>query len=885
MVRTYFSKQQRCSAISSILSDSKESINDDYDFGSPSSSLLCSESSVNCTPFLIPPSSCTKVNIDKVDDSVVQTPKSGYDEVPSSYERPPSVVSDSLDSQVHQEISEQEMTSPKRKYKKKRRAVTLRSRSRRSGNKEVEADIGPRSNDATHTPLATRRSTRIAHDEETISASDRDAFTHISSFVRSSRYGQYNQKFKLFWLPDTEASSLMRIPSIAQLSKARERTAELLYIVFTPGGIDILQDVSDIIGVERRPFHTPFVKLYSYSLKSMYFKVVGHVINHCSTVKFDEDAFHAKVTDENERTNRRTTRRAPVDTADLGYSFYRSYLYGVDDDQNAMRVRLSLHKITDNGLDKRDESLEVFADNNSRKQLANGLSHNRTNATNGGKFVRHTTSTTSSVDSTYDSPSVPSMDLLNFDGGVSYEDTTTKVASSPNTQRVDGRRKRAGWEYEHVVDYNNDRPMHGLSTLLWTELKSLIGTTDTTQSRLCSDSTVNCRMEAMIKRNFEVYDSRQKLLTNDVNNDLFPVLETNVSSKAMFQIGTRIVNAGDILIIRFPSHYRGHPEEDTVKIYGTDTISRFFEKFTNSREEEPVDITIAIARYCPTVFWNLVLTGDYEGSLRTLVPHLFLTRSKRRRTIVNRDNTAVNNKASVSLGKSKDTSIFDNNFVMMQNLFEKDAQIKVDLIKKARLNQRMPSWKPTRQLISKRLNDGELISIMMDENGLLLRDISVLSDAQKMVIYREHLKRGFYAPVRLDYLPPKGRAVFSACDIRKDEFVVEYKGHIITEKAAKLRELKYDASRSDKGSYVFHFQVNGKKYGIDATEENIKFGPARLINHSRKNPNVVPKAMEINGCPRLFFVAKRNIQSGEELLIDYGERDPRIIKVNPWLLE
>lgn len=59
---------------------------------------------------------------------------------------------------------------------------------------------------------------------------------------------------------------------------------------------------------------------------------------------------------------------------------------------------------------------------------------------------------------------------------------------------------------------------------------------------------------------------------------------------------------------------------------------------------------------------------------------------------------------------------------------------------------------------------------------------------------------------------------------------------------------------------MFYFKVKTKRYCIDATEEDIMFGPARLINHSRKNPNVVPKALEIDGCPRLFFVAKRNIK-------------------------
>ncbi|CDJ31562.1 SET domain-containing protein, putative [Eimeria mitis] len=75
---------------------------------------------------------------------------------------------------------------------------------------------------------------------------------------------------------------------------------------------------------------------------------------------------------------------------------------------------------------------------------------------------------------------------------------------------------------------------------------------------------------------------------------------------------------------------------------------------------------------------------------------------------------------------------------------------------------------------------------------------------------------------------------------------------------------------------------------IDATEERIEFGPARLINHSRKNPNLKPKAEAVDGDAndlRLFFVALRDIHEGEELLVDYGERDPEALKQNPWLNE
>jgi SET domain-containing protein len=37
------------------------------------------------------------------------------------------------------------------------------------------------------------------------------------------------------------------------------------------------------------------------------------------------------------------------------------------------------------------------------------------------------------------------------------------------------------------------------------------------------------------------------------------------------------------------------------------------------------------------------------------------------------------------------------------------------------------------------------------------------------------------------------------------------------------------------------------------------------------------------GHPRLLIVANRNISAGEEILFDYGERRPEVIKQQPWL--
>ena len=40
---------------------------------------------------------------------------------------------------------------------------------------------------------------------------------------------------------------------------------------------------------------------------------------------------------------------------------------------------------------------------------------------------------------------------------------------------------------------------------------------------------------------------------------------------------------------------------------------------------------------------------------------------------------------------------------------------------------------------------------------------------------------------------------------------------------------------------MFYFKYKERQMSIDATEDRPEFGPARLINHSRKNPNLKPK--------------------------------------------
>lgn len=76
-------------------------------------------------------------------------------------------------------------------------------------------------------------------------------------------------------------------------------------------------------------------------------------------------------------------------------------------------------------------------------------------------------------------------------------------------------------------------------------------------------------------------------------------------------------------------------------------------------------------------------------------------------------------------------------------------------------------------------------------------------------------------------------------------------------------------------------------YSIDATAESGRLG--RLLNHSRRNPNCITRLVWVKDndskkpLPRLVIVAKRDINTGEELTYDYGDRDKSALEVHPWL--
>ncbi|XP_030598010.1 N-lysine methyltransferase KMT5A-A [Archocentrus centrarchus] len=141
------------------------------------------------------------------------------------------------------------------------------------------------------------------------------------------------------------------------------------------------------------------------------------------------------------------------------------------------------------------------------------------------------------------------------------------------------------------------------------------------------------------------------------------------------------------------------------------------------------------------------------------------------------------------------------------------------------------------------------------------------------------ITNGIEEGMEVQHIEGKGRAVFATRCFQKGDYVVEYHGDLLQITDAKKREAEY-AQNPATGCYMYYFQYLCKTYCVDATKETGRMG--RLINHS-KNGNCQTKLHDINGVPHLILIASRNIDKGEELLYDYGDRSKASIAAHPWL--
>ncbi|XP_013855926.1 uncharacterized protein LOC106511726 [Austrofundulus limnaeus] len=122
----------------------------------------------------------------------------------------------------------------------------------------------------------------------------------------------------------------------------------------------------------------------------------------------------------------------------------------------------------------------------------------------------------------------------------------------------------------------------------------------------------------------------------------------------------------------------------------------------------------------------------------------------------------------------------------------------------------------------------------------------------------------------------KNRGVVTTRDFLPGEVVCDYHGKLVSHR--KGEEIHRDIQLSESG-YMFFFKNKGKALCIDAHEEHCECHPekltfGRLINHSRKHPNIKPRLyiFTSDGVEKevILFIASQKIRVNEELLFDYG---------------
>ncbi|XP_052249218.1 uncharacterized protein LOC127858807 isoform X6 [Dreissena polymorpha] len=115
-----------------------------------------------------------------------------------------------------------------------------------------------------------------------------------------------------------------------------------------------------------------------------------------------------------------------------------------------------------------------------------------------------------------------------------------------------------------------------------------------------------------------------------------------------------------------------------------------------------------------------------------------------------------------------------------------------------------------------------------------------------------------------------GEGVFATKPFKKGDFLLEYKGDLIT-RVKHARQLEKEYEKEGQGSFMYFFKYRDKSCCIDAT--NDIFHEGRMINDAENGDakqNCVMKIVEVNQTPHLCTFADRDIAIGEELRYDYG---------------
>lgn len=179
-------------------------------------------------------------------------------------------------------------------------------------------------------------------------------------------------------------------------------------------------------------------------------------------------------------------------------------------------------------------------------------------------------------------------------------------------------------------------------------------------------------------------------------------------------------------------------------------------------------------------------------------------------------------------------------------------------------------------------SDGLKNTLVTDYFHVRRSDRKSKSDIQKEREIELHQKilNGCEDGLEIVEIENKGRGVIATKVFHRGDFVVEYAGDLIDLTEAKRRDSKYTKDPT-KGCYMYYFNFKNKNYCIDATEESGKLG--RLLNHSKTIGNCHTKIIDVKDHPYLILLASRDINKGEELMYDYGDRSKQALASHPWL--
>jgi len=126
----------------------------------------------------------------------------------------------------------------------------------------------------------------------------------------------------------------------------------------------------------------------------------------------------------------------------------------------------------------------------------------------------------------------------------------------------------------------------------------------------------------------------------------------------------------------------------------------------------------------------------------------------------------------------------------------------------------------------------------------------------------QRFQRKEYASIEIVQTEKKGFGLRAAADLRKDTFIYEYLGDVVSQPSFLKRMRQY----AEEGIRHFYFMMLQKDEFIDATKRG---GIGRFANHSC-NPNCYVAKWTVGHHVRMGIFANRNIKKNEELTFNYN---------------